>query len=259
MLPVLFKLGPVSVYAWGASLSLAILVGTLVGIKLAREAGFEADRILDLAIVLIAGGVIGARLFYVIVYEPAYFKQEPLQILALWQGGMVYYGALIGGFITGTWYVLKKKLPFWRLADLTAPPLALGYGIVRIGCFLRGCCYGKPTASILGVVFPYTEGISCPDGLPRYPTQLFSAALGFILFGLLWYIWKRKRFDGQVFLTFLLLYTAGRWIIEDFRENLLVFGNVTVSQLVSALIFIPAAYFYYRRRKETGTGGADRS
>ncbi len=250
MLPVLFKLGPVSVYAWGFSLSVAILLGTLISIRLARCIGISSDKLLDLAIVLVIGGVVGARLFYVLVYEPAYFRQEPLQIFALWQGGMVYYGALIGGFITGTWYVIRKKLPFWRLADVVAPSLALGYGIVRIGCFLRGCCYGKPTGSFLGVVFPYIEGISYPDGVLRYPTQLFSAGLGFILFGLLLYLWKKKRFDGQVFLAFLIIYSIGRSIIEYFRENLLVFGNITVSQLLSALIIVPAVIFYWRRSRE---------
>ncbi len=252
MLPVLFKLGPLSVYAWGFALSLAILLGTLVTIKLARSIGMDSDRVLDLVIVLVIGGVVGARLFYVFVYEPGRYLRDPLQVLAVWNGGMVYYGALIGGFITGTWYVLKKKLPFWKLADVVAPPLALGYGIVRIGCFFNGCCYGKPTNSFLGVVFPYIEGNPCIGGVPRLPTQLFSSLFGFLLFGLLMYLWKRKRFDGQVFLVFLIVYSIGRAIIESFRENLLVFGPVTVSQLVSAIIIVPAVIFYWRRSRVTG-------
>jgi len=250
LLPVLFKLGPLSVYAWGFSLSLAILLGTLVAIRLARRIGIDSDRILDLAIVLVIGGVVGARLFYVFVYEPARFVREPLQIFALWEGGMVYYGALIGGFVTGTWYVIQKKLPFWQLADVVAPPLALGYGIVRIGCFLNGCCYGKETGSFLGIVFPYIEGAPCLDGVPRYPTQLFSSILGFALFGLLMYLWKKKKFHGQIFLLFLIFYSIGRIIVESFRENLLVLGNITVSQLVSAFIIVPAVIFYWRKNRK---------
>ncbi len=250
MLPVLFKLGPLSVYAWGFSLSLAILLGTLLAVRLARRSGFDSERVLDLAIVLVVGGVVGARLFYVFVYEPARFIREPLQVFALWNGGLVYYGALIGGVISGTWYVLKKKLPFWQLADVVAPSLALGYGIVRIGCFLNGCCYGKETNSIIGVVFPYLEGAPCLDGIPRYPTQLFSSLLGFVLFGLLMYLWPKKKFDGQVFLLFLILYSVGRISVETFRENLLVFGSITVSQLVSAFILVTAALFYHRKNRE---------
>lgn len=255
MLPYLFKIGPLTVFPWGTTLSIAILLGTLVAIKLARRVGFDSDQIMDLAIVLIIGGIVGARLFYVLVYEPARYFREPLQILALWNGGMVYYGALIGGFITGTWYVLRKKLPFWILADVVAPPLALGYGIVRIGCFLNGCCYGKPTTSFLGVTFPYLEGTPNLEVVSRYPTQLFSSMFGFVLFGVLLYIWQNKKFDGQVFLMFIILYALGRSVVEYFRENLLVFGSVTVSQLVSVLIIVPALAFYWQRRRQAEDPG----
>jgi phosphatidylglycerol:prolipoprotein diacylglycerol transferase len=249
LIPYLFKLGPLTIFPWGLTLSVAILLGTLVAIKLAKKVGFETDLILDLAIYLVIGGIVGARLFYVLVYDPAQYLQEPLQIFALWNGGMVYYGALIGGLITGTWFVIRKNLPFWILADVMAPPLALGYGIVRIGCFLNGCCYGKPTSSFIGVLFPYIEGGPSLDTVFRYPTQLFSSVFGFALFGVLLLIWRKKKFNGQVFLAFLILYAVERTVVEYYRENLLVFGPVTVSQLVSVLIFIPALYFYWRRSR----------
>lgn len=249
MQPILIKLGVLSVYSWGFTLSIAILLGVLLAMKMARDIDFDSDRILDLAIVLVVGGIVGARLFYVLVYEPGRYLREPLQIFALWNGGMVYYGALIGGFVAGVIYVVKKGLPFWKLADLVSPPLALGYGIVRIGCFLNGCCYGKPTNSFLGVVFPNLDGTPSFEHLTRYPTQLFSSAFGFILFGFLMFLWKRKKFDGQLFLLFLILYAIERFIVEMYRENLIIFGNVTVSQFVSVLIIIPALIFYWRRSK----------
>jgi len=251
LLPVLFEFGSFTVYAWGFTLSLAILLGTMVAVRLARGIGMDSDRILDLVIVLVVGGVVGARLFYVLVYEPERYLQEPLQIFAIWKGGLVYYGALIGGFITGTWYVIRKKLPFWSLADLVSPPLALGYGIVRLGCFMNGCCYGKETESFIGVVFPHIDLIA------RYPTQLFSSAIGFLLFGVLMFVWRNKKFDGQVFLLFLILYGIGRSIVESFRENLLVFGNVTVSQLVSAIIVLAAIVFYRLRSQQKRHGGGE--
>lgn len=255
MLPVLFEMGPLSVYAWGFTLSLAILAGTFTAIRLAKSIGIESDRILDLVIVLVIGGVVGARLFYVLIYEPDKYWREPLQVFAIWQGGLVYYGALIGGFISGTWYVIRKKLPFWPLADVVAPALALGYGIVRIGCFLNGCCYGTETGTFLGVVFPYIEGTPCLDAAPRYPTQLFSSLLGFGIFGLLLFLWKRRRFDGQIFLLFVILYSIGRSVVEVFRENLTVFGNITVSQLVSAVILVPAVILFWRKAREVKDEG----
>lgn len=254
MIPYLFKLGPLTIFPWGFTLSVAILLGTLLAMKLAKKVGFETDLILDLVIYLVIGGVVGARLFYVFVYEPERYLREPLQIFALWNGGMVYYGALIGGFITGTWFILRKKLPFWTLADVVSPPLALGYGIVRIGCFLNGCCYGKPTSSIIGVVFPFIDGGPSLDTLHRYPTQLFSSAFGFILLGMLLLIWRKKKFSGQVFLSFLILYAVERTVVEYYRENLLVFGPVTVSQLVSGIIIVPALYFYWSRSRNASPG-----
>lgn len=250
MLPILFEVGSVSIYAWGFALSLAILIGTVIAMRLARSVNIDSDVILDLVIVLVVGGVLGARLFYVFVYEPARFLANPLEIFAIWRGGLVYYGALIGGFIAGSWYISKKKLPFWKLADLFSIPLALGYGIVRIGCFSNGCCYGKETESWVGVVFPFLNGIESLEHLTRYPTQLFSSALGFGLFGLLLFLWKRKRFDGQLFLLFLILYSIGRAIIEYYRENLQIFGNVTISQFVSAIVVIAAIVFYRIRSRQ---------
>lgn len=247
MIPYLFQLGPLTIFPWGLTLSVAILLGTWTAIRLARQVGFEAEVILDLVIYLVIGGVVGARLFYVVFYDPGHFLQQPWEILALWNGGLVYYGGLIGGFLTGTWFVMSKKLPFWTLADVVAPSLALGYGIVRIGCFLNGCCYGKPTSSFIGVVFPYLDGAPTLDTVLRYPTQLFSSAFGFVLFGVLLLLWRKRKFEGQVFLAFLILYAVERTVVEYYRENLLIFGPVTISQLVSVLVVIPALYFYWQR------------
>lgn len=248
MWPVLFRIGPLDVYSWGFALSLAVLAGTLLLYRQAPKTGLlTPDQVIDMAIWLVVGGIVGARLFYVVVYEPGTYLKQPALIFALWQGGMVYYGALIGGFIAGVWFVRRNHLPFWPLADLVAPPLALGYGIVRIGCFLNGCCYGKPT-SFLGVVFPYL------DDIPRYPTQIFSSVLGFTLFFVLLAVQRKKSFDGQVFLLFLIIYGIGRTAVEFLRENLTVFGPVTVSQLISIIIIIIAGVFYRLRRQDHRQG-----
>lgn len=245
MQPILFKIGSLPVYSWGAMLSIAILIGTYIAVKWAKEYGISADTIMDLVIVLIIGGLVGGRLFYVVVYDPRFYLANPLEILFLWRGGLVYYGALIGGFLAGVWFVRKKQLPFWKLSDIVTPPLALGYGIVRVGCFLNGCCYGKPTSSAWGVLFPYV------DNLYRYPTQLYSAAFGIAIFLFLLWFRAKKAFHGQLFLIFLIIYGVERIIVEAFRENLLVWGNLTVSQLISIFVIISAGYFYYRKTRRS--------
>lgn len=249
MRPILFKLGAFPVFSWGLSLSLAIILGVILTTRLAKKINIDSDTILDFAIWLVVGGVAGARLFYVFVYDPAFYLRNPLQILALWNGGMVYYGALMGGFLTGVYFVVKRKLPFWELADLVSPALALGYGIVRIGCFMNGCCYGKPVESGWGLIFPFIDGVPSLEHIARYPTQIYSSVFGYLLFGLLLYLWKHRKFTGQIFLTFMILYAIERTIVEAFRENLLVFDSVTISQLVSAIVIVPAIYFYWKRSR----------
>jgi len=241
--PVLFEVGNISIYAWGTMLALAVLSGTFLAAREAKKHNIQGEKIMDLVLTVVIGGLIGARLFYVFVYEPRTYLADPLEIFRLWQGGLVFYGGLMGGVLAGIWYVRRAGLPFWRTADLLAPYLALGYGIVRIGCFANGCCYGKPTGGFWGVVFPHLDDIA------RHPTQIYSSVSGFLLFGLLYYLLRHKRFDGQVFLAYVILYGITRTLIESLRENLTVWGPVTVSQLVSVLMVIAAAgYYRYLKR-----------
>lgn len=244
MYPILLQFGSFKLYSWGFLLAVAVIIGTYLVMRRSDKYGYTADNVLDLAIYLVLGGLIGARLFFVFVYEPAYYLQNPWKIIALWEGGMVFYGGFIGGFLAGLWYIKRKNWDFWPLADLFAPSLALGYGIVRIGCFLNGCCYGKPTSSKWGVIFPEL------DHLYRYPTQIYSSLLGFALFAFLVWLQKRKQFSGQVFLAFVLLYGIGRTVIESFRENLLVLGPITVAQLVSFFVFVLAFVFYVIKKHQ---------
>jgi phosphatidylglycerol:prolipoprotein diacylglycerol transferase len=221
-------------------LSLAVILGIIGARKLAVREGIEPDRILDLAIWLVVAGLIGSRLFYVFFYDWEHYLAFPLDVFKLsTQAGLVFYGGLIGGILAGGWYVYRNKLPFWNLADVVTPFLALGYGLVRIGCFLNGCCYGKPTDLPWGVVFPGFFQVAI------HPTQLYSCGLSLLLFGITLWLYYHRRFPGQVFLVYLMLYALMRSLVEVFRDNLLVWGPITIAQLVSLGIFI-AAFIVYR-------------
>lgn len=226
-------------------LSLAVILGVIGARRLAIRAKIEPDRILDLTIWVVVAGLLGARLFYALFYEPEYFAAHPLAIFNLTQPGLVFYGGLIGGIAAGGWYVYRRELSFWNLADVVAPFLALGYGIVRIGCFLNGCCYGKPTAASWGVVFPGLSAVS------RHPTQLYSSGLALVVFTAVLWLFFHRRFTGQVFLTYLMLYAVSRGLVEIFRENLLVWGPVTIAQAVSIGLFIVAFVGYFYRQRQT--------
>ncbi len=246
MKPILWNLGPLTVYAWGTMLSLAVILGVIGARRLAVRARIEPDRILDLAIWLVIAGLLGARLFYVVFYDPEYFAAHPWAVFYPTQPGLVFYGGLIAGIAAGGLYVYRHKLSFWNLADVITPFLALGYGIVRVGCFLNGCCYGKPTEAPWGVVFPGLWDI------PRHPTQLYSSGLALLIFGVTLWLFYRRRFTGQVFLAYLMLYAVTRSMVEIFRENLLVLGPITIAQLVSIGLFLAAllGYIYRQRQAE---------
>jgi phosphatidylglycerol:prolipoprotein diacylglycerol transferase len=141
---------------------------------------------------------VGSRLLYIIAYQWQGLLSDPASVLSLKNGisGLVWYGSVLLDVPLFIWYLRRKGYPLWNVLDMFAPFVALGYAIVRIGCFLNGCCYGKITGSACGVVFPYV------DSFARYPTQLFSSIINFILFGILYWYYPRRKYDGEVFVFY---------------------------------------------------------
>lgn len=238
MRPILFHIGSLPVFAWGFMFMIAVSLATYLMLKRARREGFNPDHLLDLVLFSVIGGIVGARLFYVIFYDPVTYIREPLRIFMLQQGGMVFHGGLLGGVLAALLVIRKHRLPVWQAGDLVAPYLALAYGIVRIGCFLNGDSYGLPTDLPVGVVFP---GV---DDLPRHPTQLYASAAGFLMFGILLRLRDRKVFPGQLFVQFLFLYVTYRTLVEALRDNLRVLGPVTIAQVINLVILVIAIVLY---------------
>lgn len=246
MHPVLLTLGKFKVYSWGFMLAVAVIVAIFGLTKLFKREGYDPDSAIDLVIILVLAGVVGSRLAYIIIYQWQDLLINPGAVLSPGNGGfsgLVWYGAFLLGFPLFIWYIRRKGYPFWKLLDMLAPYVALGYAIVRIGCFLNGCCYGEITSSAWGVVFPSV------DHFTRYPTQLYSSILNFILFaGLIWY-YPRRKFDGQIFILYLMGYSVYRFIVEYFRDSLINYGPFTMGQVVTGIIFL-AALLLYRWRQE---------
>lgn len=242
MYPVLLQLGPVKVFAWGFMLALAVIIAVVgIGRQLEKE-GYQSDIAIDLILLVVICGIIGGRLSYIVIYEWTDFLRDPWMVLSLREGGiqgLVWYGSLAGGVIPFLIYLRKKKLPVWPIADIFAPFVALGYALVRIGCFLEGCCYGKVTSSALGVVFPTI------DTYLRYPTQLFSSALNFVLFLVLIWLYPRRKFPGQVFITYIIGYSVYRFIVEYFRESLIMMGPISLGQVYTLGLLAVGIILYY--------------
>ncbi len=248
MHPVLFKIGSISIYSWGFMLALAVLVSIYGVGKLFEREGYDKEKVIDLVLVLVVAGVIGSRLAYILVYEWATFITNPLSFFSLGTGGiagLIWYGGLVGGAIPFFIYIYKNDWSFWRVADMLAPYIALGYALVRIGCFLNGCCYGDITNSVCGVVFPYV------DAFARHPTQLYSSLINVVLFGFLIWFYPRRRFAGQVFIYYLIGYSVYRFIIEFFRESLIMYGPITLGQVYTLILLVIGIILYFWRKSDS--------
>lgn len=246
MHPILVEIGPLTLYSYGFMLALGVALATAVTVILACRAGIAEESVLDIVIIGVLAGVIGSRLFYVFLYDWSYYREHLWQILNIRNEGLVFYGGLIAGTLAVCVYLYFKRLSIPVLADIIAPGIALAYGVGRIGCFLNGCCYGKPTDAAWGIVFPFVDQIS------RHPTQIYETLLSFLLFGFLWWFYPRRRFDGQVFLGYLGFYAILRFAVEFLRENLMVSAFLTVAQ-INALIMLGltlVAYIWLSGRKD---------
>lgn len=235
MHPILFQYGTLTIHTWGVMLALGISVSAWLAARKYISQGGDPEELLNLILLASIFGVVGARLFYVFFYDWNYFVANPWQIVFAPGGwsGLVWYGGFAGGFLAALIYILRKRLDFWKIADILAPYLALAYAIVRIGCFLNGCCYGQEANVPWAVVFPVV------DDLHRHPTQLYSSFLNMGIFFILLYLYPRRRFNGQIFITYLGLYSVYRFVVEFFRENLLIGPYLTIAQWISlGLVFL---------------------
>ena len=233
MHPILLKLGPFTIYAYGVMVALGFGLATLFIYRQAARFSIEKEKMIDLAILILIAGIAGARGLYVLV-NLGYYAHKPLEILKLSKGGLIWYGGFLTALLFAALYIKKKHLSFWNVADLIAPYIALAQAFGRIGCFLNGCCYGMeaPAGYIFAVTFP------C-DAVSRHPTQIYSAIALFSIFVLL-KVWQgRRHFAGEIFLGYCALYSLKRFLMEFLRgDNLKVALGLTMSQSISIVIFI---------------------
>ncbi|MFH1407311.1 MAG: prolipoprotein diacylglyceryl transferase [Candidatus Omnitrophota bacterium] len=220
MHPVIFKLGPITVYSYGTMLALAAMVSTYLAQRRADKLGFSRGIIYDLSLWIIVSAVIGSRAFYVLL-KISEFKDNPASVFAVNEGGLVLYGGLLLAILSGFLFCRIKKQFFNQLADLIAPYIALGIAIGRIGCFLNGCCYGKSIGSF------------------THPVQLYESFLCLLIFLYLIRVRNLKASDKGNFVRLLVLYSAARFLVEYFRgDNPSVFLNFTLPQACSIIIII---------------------
>jgi phosphatidylglycerol---prolipoprotein diacylglyceryl transferase len=239
--PILFHLGSFPVHSYGVMIAVAFVFGLWTATRRARRENISAEAIADVTLWIMVGVIVGARTVYVATYWNDEFAGRPLtEIFAIWHGGLVFYGGLIGAIIAGAAYLRWKKLPLWKIADALAPSIALGSVFGRIGCLLNGCCYGRACDLPWAISFPPDNPLGAPT-TPVHPTEVYDSLLNFGLYLFLAWLFRRKKFDGQVFATYLIGYAIIRSFVEYFRGDYNAahhhFG-LTPGQLVSVPIFI---------------------
>lgn len=241
MCPDLFSIGPVTLHTYGLFVALGFLAGIFTAVKLGKSVGISSNKVLDMGFIIILSGLIGSRIVYIII-NFSYYLSNPLDIFKLWQGGLVFSGGLVAVIIVLLLYTRHHKYNIWTIGDLWAPAAAVGQSIGRIGCFFAGCCYGKPTDIPWAVTFSNPKSIATLN-IPLHPTQLYSSLSSFIIFIILIVLHSKKKFEGQVFLWFLILHSTARLFLERFRgdsRGVILTKDFSMTQLIAILILISA-------------------
>ena len=241
MHPVLVRFGPLTIHTYGVLVAAGFLLGLALAVKQAKKEGIPQERIIDIGFYVLVAAIIGSRLLFVAVNAGHYLK-HPLDIFKIWEGGLVFYGGLILAIPSALWYIRKHNLDAWRITDIFAPSLAIGHAVGRIGCFAAGCCYGRLAELPWAVTFHDPECLAT-TGVPLHPTQLYESAGEFLNFLILITLRRYQSFKGQLFWTYILLYSVLRFAVEFFRGDEArgyLFGGISVSQGISVIMGVVA-------------------
>lgn len=232
----LFKIGPFTAYGYGLMIGIGAISAYLVSEYRAKRKGMKHELIFSLFCWCLIGGIIGAKLLYLITQIKSIID-NPRLLLDIAEG-FVVYGGIIGGIFSGYLFTRRHKLNFLEYFDLVMPQIALAQGFGRIGCIFAGCCYGLETESPLSIVFH--ESAYAPNDVHLIPTQPISSILNFLNFAALIFLSKRVKATGQIAGFYLTFYSAGRFILEFFRGDL-ERGNIGIlstSQFISIFLFL---------------------
>jgi phosphatidylglycerol:prolipoprotein diacylglycerol transferase len=245
----------VIIYPYSLLMGAGFLIAFALAAARGKNKGVDVRIFVDVGLYVVVSAAVGAKLLFILVHWES-LSANPVTLI---RSGGVFYGGFVAATVTVIWLLKQRALPIWFMADLLAPSVALGHAIGRLGCFAAGCCYGRPTGSMWGVTFndPFSRQISgVPLGVPLHPTQLYDASAELAIFGVLLYLASRKKFDGQIFWSYVLLYASARFTIEFFRgdthRGMFLNGALSTSQGVALLLFTAAITALLVLRRASG-------
>ncbi len=218
MHPILIQIGRFTIYTYGFFVALGMLTALWFILYQSKKWGLPPEDTMDTVFYSVIAGIVGARLFYVFLYFPM-FRNNPLEIFKLWNGGLVFYGGFLAGLVCVFACVKIKKLPLDKAMDIIALCVPLAHGIGRIGCFCAGCCYGKPGDLPWAVAFTHPETLARPIGVPLHPTQLYCSLGNFLIFACLLLLSRTGKCSGRLIFVYLVVYGLFRSFVEIFRGD----------------------------------------
>ena len=222
----LFSIGPFHVYFFGLMIAIGIITAEFFAEWLAKKRGIKDDTILNVAIIGVIAGVVGARLFYILFYNPSFYFSHPMEIFKITEGGLSIHGGLLGAMVAGYIYSTRIKISFFKLADISVVAVALAQGIARVGCDV----FGKAMIQVM----PWGVNVG---GNILHPAQVYEFVLDYILFVILWRKSEKQKYEGELFVTYIIGFATIRGIVEFFRINPVIWGPFSISHLLS-LVFI---------------------
>ena len=262
--PVAFSIGPLAVRWYGICVAVGLVAGFNLQLWRAKKYGFTQDQVSDITFLAMGAGLVGARLLYVIRFWQQEFAGRFLDVFKIHQGGLVFYGGFLGAILALALLARRRRWPFWRLADLLAPALALGHAFGRIGCLINGCCFGFPYDGPGAVCYPAfvggflnsvvavqaEQGVLTPTrdtlwSAPTFPLEAVAAIGNILICLLLLWMEKRQWFRQRLFLAYIVMYTVGRFLLEFGRGDYLAkTAGLTPAQITCLWLLPLVAAFY---------------
>ncbi len=254
--PVLVTIGGLKVHWYGIMIALGLYAGIQVALRDAPRRGIGRDQLMNVALLAAVLGIIGGRLYYVVQNNPGFYWHHPTEILAVWQGGMAFFGAMFGGAVALAISAWRWHIPFWSLLDVGALGITIGQAIGRIGNIINGDIVGYKTN---GWGFEYTNPNTFgPLNVPVQPANVYELVISLSLFVLLWNLRTRIHPAGMLAVIYVVLYSVSQFFIFFLRDNIVILGGLKQAQVTSLVVIALALpVIAYLLRKERLAGQRD--
>ena len=251
--PVLVTIGGLKIHWYGIMIAIGLYVAIQVALREAARRGMNRDQLMNVALLAAVLGIVGGRLYYVVQNNPSFYWHHPAEIIAVWQGGMAFFGAMFGGAVAVAISAWRWHIPFWSLLDVGAIGMTIGQAIGRIGNIINGDIVGYKTN---GWGFEYTNPNTFgPPNVPVQPASLYELLISLALFVLLWNLRTRVHPDGMLAMIYIVLYSVSQFFIFFVRDNVVVLGGLKQAQVTSLVVIaltLPVIAYLLRTERLAG-------